>query len=118
MTDSFLIFFKTKYLCVPNKEKSGLRKKMWILKHEKTKKKQRTRTLEISLLRTTENKQINLSADVVSWAVALLCTGNKYTHFLFKHTEIPVPSVLTSWGRFLPVFSGEIKPTVKKGFSE
>lgn len=36
------------------------------------KKKLRTRTLEIYLLGMTENKQINLLADVVPWAVALL----------------------------------------------
>lgn len=38
------------------------------------KEKLRTRTLEIYLLGMTENKQINLLADVVPWAVALLWT--------------------------------------------
>lgn len=69
----FIFFSKTKYFYVLNKEKKWFKEgnvdfEAW------EKKKQRTRTLEIQYLGMTGYNQINLSADVVPWAVALLRT--------------------------------------------
>lgn len=74
MTDSFYFFFPKLNIFM-----SSTKKKKWFKEGNVDfeaweKKKQRTRTLEIQYLGMTGNNQLNLSADVVPWAVALLRT--------------------------------------------